>query len=82
MADKKIGTVTHYFDKIGVAVLELTGKIKLEDQIKLVKGEEEFTQTVESIQIDQKEVKSGKKGDDIALKTKEPVKPGTQVFLI
>jgi len=81
MADKPVGKVSHYYDKIGVAVLDLDRALKTGDTIKIVKGDTEFTQTIESMQIERKEVKSAKKGDSIGLKVDQPIKAGAQVFL-
>jgi len=36
MADFKVGKVTHYFNKIGVAVVELVGTLTVGDSIKIV----------------------------------------------
>ena len=52
MADKQIGKVTHFFDKISVAVLELSGNIKAGDKVKFIKGEDEFEQSVDSLQLE------------------------------
>ena len=54
---KPIGKVTHYYDKIGVAIVELTGKINVGDKIKIEGGKNEFDQTVESMEIDKKPVR-------------------------
>lgn len=81
MADKPVGKISHYYDKIGVAVVELDKALKVGDTIKIVKGDTEFTQAVDSMQIDRKEVKSAKKGDSIGLKIDQPIRPGAQVFL-
>ena len=81
MADKKIGKVVHYYDKIGVAVLDLSGALKQGDTIKLVKNDQEFTQTADSIHLDKKPVKVAKKGQDVALKVDQAVKSGTLVYL-
>jgi len=81
MADKPVGKITHYYDKIGVAVVELDKALKVGSTIKIVKGDTEFTQAVDSMQIDRKEVKSAKKGDSIGLKIDQPIRPGAQVFL-
>jgi putative protease len=81
MADKPVGKITHYYDKIGVAVVELDKALKVGNTIKIVKGDTEFTQAVDSMQIDRKEVKSAKKGDSIGLKIDQPIRPGAQVFL-
>lgn len=75
MADEKIGTLTHYYDKIGVAVLKLSkGSLKVKDTIKIVaKGGEEYTQEVGEMQIERAVIESAKAGDIIGLKVdKEP----------
>jgi len=82
IADKKIGKVTHYYDKIGVAVIDLTQGLKVGDNIKFVHKDNEFTQAVDSLQIDHKSVKSVKKGDSLGLKVDQPVKTGAEVYKI
>lgn len=80
MADKdSIGKVIHYYDKIGVAVIMLTKALKVGDKIKFVHGENEFEQTVESMQLEHAQVESGKKGQEIAIKVDKEVKSGTLV---
>ncbi len=82
IADKKIGKVTHYYDKIGVAVIDLTQGLKVGDNIKFVHKDNEFTQTVDSLQIDHKPVKSAKKGDSLGLKVDQALKPGAEIYKI
>jgi len=81
MADKQVGTVTHWYDKLGVAVVKLTGKLAKGARIKVKKGEEEFEDTVASLQIDHKDVDAAKKGDDAAMKLSQKAKEGAGVFL-
>jgi hypothetical protein len=81
MAEKQIGTVTHWYDKLGVAVVKLTGKLQKGDSIKVKRGEEEFEDTVASLQIDHKDVASAKKGDDAAIKLGHKTKEGAAIFL-
>ncbi|OGG79453.1 hypothetical protein A3A39_04795 [Candidatus Kaiserbacteria bacterium RIFCSPLOWO2_01_FULL_54_13] len=81
MADKQIGSVTHWYDKLGVAVVKLTGKLAKGARIKIKKGEEEFEDTVSSLQIDHKDVDAAKKGDDAAMKLSQRAKEGAGVFL-
>lgn len=81
-----VGKITHYYDKIGVAVVEVASPIKVGDtiRIKAPKGsprEADFTQTVSSMQIEHKQVQAAKKGDAIGMKVDQPVKDGDQVFL-
>ena len=83
MANLKIGKVTHYYDKIGVAVLELTASLGKGDKIMFERGGEElFEQTVDSIQVEHEKKDSAKKGDIIGLKTDAEVKEGAQVYKV
>lgn len=77
---KKIGRVTHYYDKIGVAVLELVKPLTVGDKIKISGHDKEFVQYVLSMQMDYKEIKKAKKGDSIGLKVDQPVKENDQVY--
>jgi len=79
VADKKVGKITHYYDKISVAVLDLEAGLKIGDKIKIIKDSEEFEQEVKSIQVDHKEVKSAKKGDSVGMKVAQPVKRKAEV---
>lgn len=80
MAGKKIGKVVHYYDKIGVAIIDLDGVLKLGDTVTFKKGDQEKTETIESIQIERAAVESAKKGDVVGVKVDEPLKEGTEVF--
>lgn len=78
---KKIGEVTHFFDDIKVAVLNLKKKLKEGDTVLFERNDEElFEQEVKSMEIDHESVTKAKKGDDVAMKVKEPVKEGTEVY--
>ena len=80
---KLIGKITHYFSDIKVAVIDLSSPLKEGDEIKIVGGKEtDFEQKVGSMQIDYKEVRSGKKGDSIGIKVDEVVRDGYKVYKI
>jgi len=79
---KKVGTINHYFDKIGVAVMILSGNLSKGDLIKISGHDKEFTQEVTSMQIEHEELETAKKGLEIGLKVNEKVKEGDQVFLV
>lgn len=82
MADKKIGKVSHYYDKIGVAVVELTGTLKVGDKIRFMKDNEEFEQTVESMQVEHQQIKEAKKGQSVGLKVEQEVKRKAEVYKV
>lgn len=78
-----IGKVTHYYDKIGVAIIDLTtGTLKVGQQVKFKHGDEEFTQTVNSLQVEHKAVEEVKAGDAFGLKVDQPVDEGAEIFIV
>ncbi|OHA93175.1 MAG: hypothetical protein A3H52_03135 [Candidatus Zambryskibacteria bacterium RIFCSPLOWO2_02_FULL_39_26] len=79
---KEIGKITHWYDKINVAVIKLTGGIKKGDKIKIKKGTEETEATVESLQIDRVDVEKGKKNDEVAIKLSQKAKEGSTVYKV
>jgi len=80
--EKEIGKITHWYDKINVAVIKLTGGIKKGDKIKIKKGTEETEATVESLQIDRVDVEKGKKNDEVAIKLSQKAKEGSTVYKV
>jgi putative protease len=80
--EKQIGKITHYFGKIGVAVVELTDELKVGDTIHIVGGERDFTQTVSSMQIEHQNVEKAGAGEAIGLKVDQPVKEGDKVYKV
>jgi putative protease len=78
---KKIGKITHYYGNIGVAIIELSGKLSVGDKVKFSHGDKEIEQTIESMQMEHKDISSAKKGDVIGIKVEEKIGEGTEVFL-
>ena len=79
---KLIGKVSHYFPHVEAAVLELTEDLKVGDTIRIAGGEVDFTQTVDSMQVDKQPVDKAKPGDSIAVKVSQKVKEGYRVYKI
>lgn len=83
MADFKIGKVTHYYDKIGVAIIELDSSLGIGDRVKFTRGGEDlFEQDVKSMQIEHEKIENAVKGDVIGLKVEEEVKEDAEVYKI
>jgi translation elongation factor EF-1alpha len=80
VAGKRVGKVTHFFDNISVAVLALTGTIRVGDSLHFLGHGTDFMQTVGSMEIEHKSVESAKPGDDVALKVEQRVRPNDAVF--
>jgi len=77
MAEKEIGKVTHWYDKIGVAVVRLSGTLNTGDAVKVRYGGNEFETTIDSMQLDHENISKGKKGDEIAVKLPQKAKEGS-----
>ncbi|MBI3397250.1 hypothetical protein HY045_02125 [Candidatus Woesebacteria bacterium] len=83
MADFKVGVVTHYYDKIGVAIIDLSADLAVNDKIKFMRGGENlFEQNIDSIQIEHEKVDSASKGQIVGVKTTQEVKDGAEVFKV
>jgi len=80
--EKLIGKVTHYFSKIGVAVIELEDTLKVGDTIRIVGGDTDFTQTVESMEIEHQKIQEAKAGDKVGLKVEQKVREGYKVYKV
>jgi putative protease len=78
----KVGTVAHYFGKIGVAVVEVTAPLKVGDRITVRGLKTSLDQTVESMEVNHKSVTTAKKGDSIGLKVNGYVREGDAVYIL
>jgi len=79
--EKQIGEITHYFGKIGVAVIKLKDGLKVGESIKIVGGEREIIQEVSSMQVEYENIDKAKKGESVGLKVDGAVRPGDKVYL-
>lgn len=77
----KVGKVTHFYDKIGVAVLQITDQsISVGDKIRIGEFDGGVEQEVESMQVDHQQVKIVQAGGEVALKVAGAVKSGDIVY--
>lgn len=80
---KLIGRITHYFDKIEVGVIDLTASLAVGDTIRIVGGKDtDFTQEIESMEVEHEKIKKAKKGNSVGLKIKEKVREGYKVYKV
>lgn len=75
-----IGVVSNYFDHVGVAAVKLKTGLKKGDKIRVVGGQVDFEQTVDSMQIQHNAVLEAKKGDDVGIKLKEKVRKDYKIY--
>ena len=80
--EKQIGIIEHFYDGISVSALTLTGTIKVGDKIHIKGATTDFTQKVESMQIDHKPVKTAGRGDAIGIKVKGKVRSNDILYVV
>ena len=79
---QEIGKVAHFYPKISVAVVELTGKLKVGDKISIEGHDNVVEQTVDSMQVEHKAIETAKAGDAVGMKTVQPVKEKDVVYKV
>ncbi len=75
-----LGKVTHYFPKIGVAVVALSDDLKQGEEIRFTGPQTDFTQKVVSMQIEHTVIPAAARGQEIGLKVDRDVKVGDRVL--
>jgi len=83
MAEVELGRVTHYFSKIGVAAIEITqDTLRVGDTIHVKGHTSDFTQQVDSMQIDGKAVQEATAGQSIGTKVVGHAREHDAVFKV
>jgi len=81
MSEKAVGQITHWYDKIGVAVIKLSGTLKTGDRIVIRRDDQELEDSVASMQVDHQAVTSSKAGEEVAVKLSVKTKEGAMLYL-
>ncbi|HVC58207.1 MAG TPA: hypothetical protein VND15_01900 [Candidatus Acidoferrales bacterium] len=77
-----VGRVEHFFSKINVVALHLTGTLRVGDTIEIDTEAGPVRAKVSEMQIDRKDVEVATYGDDVGIKVDRPVSEGSDVFLV
>lgn len=79
--EKLVGVVTHYFDKIKVAVIKAKKDLKLKDKLHFIGGvDTDFKQVVSSMQYNHEKIKKALKGKEFGMKVSKVVREGYKIF--
>jgi len=74
--------VVHYYNKISVAVVELSDKLALGDSIRIRGIQTDFAQDVQSMQVEHQQITLAEPGDLVGLKVNQKVREGDKLFKI
>ncbi len=81
--EQSIGVVTHYFDHLQVAAIELTdGELRIGDTIHIKGHTSDFTQQVESMQVEHQSAETGTPGQTVGLKVNEHARQHDVVYKV
>jgi len=82
MAEETIGTVSDFFARPVVAAIELTAALAVGDKIHIKGHTTDLELTVDSMQIDNVDVKEAKAGDSVGVKVSERVRKRDTVYKV
>ncbi len=80
--EEEIGRVTDYFAKISVAGIDLTGKLRVGETIRIRGHTTDLELVVESLQIEHDQVEEAGAGDKIGIKVSDRCRNGDHVYRI
>ncbi|MBI1886403.1 MAG: translation elongation factor-like protein [Chloroflexi bacterium] len=80
--EEEVGRVSDYFAKIGVAGIDLTGRLKVGDRIHIKGHTTDLEQVVESLQVEHDAVQEAGRGAKIGVKVKDRCRHGDHVYRI
>lgn len=76
------GVVTHYFDKINVAIVKLGMDLEVGVRLQLTGISGPFKQKLSSMQIDRKPVEQASRGQEIGVKVNKRAVVGELVYVV
>ncbi len=83
MAEVEIGKVTHYFSKVGVAAIQIVQEtLRVGDTIHVKGHTSDFTQKIDSMQVDNKPVAEATPGQSIGLRVKDHAREHDLVYKV
>lgn len=82
MQEKEIGNITHYYGHLNVGIIQLTDTLKIGESIHIKGHSSDFTQPIDSLQIEHASVPEAKLGDMVGIKVVQKVHPGDKVFKV
>lgn len=77
---ERIGEVTHYFNRINVAVVMLDKDVQMGDQVHFLGRHTDFRQEITSMQVEHESISHAEAGSEIAIKVIKRVRRGDSIY--
>jgi len=78
----RVGTISHIYKKIGVAIVDLSEPLQVGDTIHISGHHTDLTQKVDSIQIEHQDVQKAERGQSIGVRVNSEVREHDLVFKV
>lgn len=75
-----VGEVNHFYNHIGVAVIDLVDTLQLGDQVHFFGRSTDFRQEINSMQIEHQVITEAGEGQEIAIKVERRVRNHDKVY--
>ena len=82
MTEKLVGKVSRWFGKVGVAGIELTGKLAVGDRIHILGHTTDFEQEVTSMQVMHQDISEANSGDEVGVRVQFRARTGDRVYKV
>ncbi len=83
MPEEEVGTIVKFFSKPSVAAIEMKqGSIKKGDLLRYLGHTTDFTQEVDSMEVDNQPIEEAKAGDLVGIKVRERVRENDKVYKV
>ena len=79
--DKPVGVVTHYYGNLSVAIVKFNQNISIGKNLSFLGSTTDFSQIINSMELDRKSVTMAQKGKEIGIKVNKKVREGDKVYL-
>lgn len=80
MSGKLVGKVTHFYDRIGVAVIDLKDTLQVGDQVHFFGRSTDFRQEIASMQVEHQPISEAEKGQEVAVKVERRVRKSDKIY--
>ncbi|MDP8289757.1 MAG: hypothetical protein P9M02_02155 [Candidatus Susulua stagnicola] len=82
MEEQEIGVVDHFFDKISVGMIKLSGALKVGETIHIKGKDTDFSQQIESMRIEFDNVNEAGEGDKVGIKVAQVLHTNDKVYKV
>jgi translation initiation factor IF-2 len=77
---KRVGMVTHYFNKIRVAGVRVTDRLAIGDRVFIIGHTTALEQAVQSMELDHRPIQVAEAGQEVGIKVVDQVRAGDEVY--